>query len=199
MPRQVLDKGVSEIEDNWAVSQGICRDEQLQPRAQRVDAVLRILRAPRRPEDRGRECTVLRQHNQECGKGGLARVRKRSALRYPKASSVRRKTIFLPRQARNRQTQGPLEGSKKRRFFHRVPIVASASNYPWGSGGSPTPSPHPGPHKPPPPPCGSFKSKATCPPRCIFDSGTCDDLPPPPPGTEVGCPVLPFNFLDFCI
>lgn len=64
-----------------------------------------------------------------------------------------------------------------------VPFVAAASDYPWGA----APSPAPGPHQPPPPPCSHFKSAVTCPSRCIFDSGTCDPLPPPPPGTKECC------------
>ena len=70
-----------------------------------------------------------------------------------------------------------------------VPFVAAASDYPWGSPGKAPPgppAPHPHPAKPP---CDSFKSKAACTPRCIFDSGTCDPLPPPPPGTE-DCPAV---------
>ena len=75
-----------------------------------------------------------------------------------------------------------------------VPFVAAASDYPWGPG--PQPSPSPGPPPPPPgprprphpgpspPPCAAFTSRAACPPRCLWDSGTCDPLPPPPPGTD---------------
>ena len=71
-----------------------------------------------------------------------------------------------------------------------VPFVAAASDYPWGSG--PGPPPAPGPHRPPSPPCSSFKSRTTCPSACLWDSGTCDALPPPPAGTD-NCPAVACN------
>ena len=73
-----------------------------------------------------------------------------------------------------------------------VPFVAAASNYPWGSPGS-GPTPSPGPHHPPPPPCDTFKSQSSCPPRCIWDSSTCDPLPPPPAGTEESSAIVCSN------